>query len=80
MNCNLKLAMAGIGLVGVLALDPLAAAMKPGIISTGSGTPCVFRAKMEVVVLHSTIFPNQTVPEHCSARFSAMTMLAKIPG
>ena len=30
MNCNLKLAMAGIGLVGVLALDPLAAAMKPG--------------------------------------------------
>ena len=30
MNCNLKLAMAGVGLVGVLALDPLAAAMKPG--------------------------------------------------
>ena len=30
MNCNLKLAIAGAGLVGVLALDPLSAAMKPG--------------------------------------------------
>ena len=30
MNCNLKLAMAGIGLAGVLALDPLSAAMKAG--------------------------------------------------
>ncbi|MDZ7764802.1 MAG: hypothetical protein U5K00_10280 [Melioribacteraceae bacterium] len=30
MNCNLKLAMAGVGLAGILALDPLSAAMKPG--------------------------------------------------
>ena len=30
MNCNLKLALAGVGLAGLLALDPLAAAMKPG--------------------------------------------------
>ena len=30
MNCNLKLAMGSLGLAGVLALNPLSAAMKPG--------------------------------------------------
>jgi len=36
MNCNLKLAMAGVGLAGLLVLDPLAAAMKPGEYLNGS--------------------------------------------
>jgi len=36
MNCNLKMAMAGIGLAGAVALDPASAAMKPGEYLNGN--------------------------------------------